>query len=454
MKLPFSASMGTSLRVLMFPWLAHGHISPYLTVSKKLADRGFYVYLCSTPVNLNLIKKRIPQKYSLSIHLVELHIPELPELPPNYHTTNGLPTHLNSTLKKAVKMSKPEFSRILHDLKPDLLIHDVLQLWAKEIANSKNIPAITLLTFGAAVLSYFLHSKKKPGIEFPFPAIYLTKIEQKRMQETMVEVAKYKDPDDEDPFAEDPTQVILLMSTSLSIEAKYIDYLSELTQSKYVPVGPPIQEPMNEDDGDMELIDWLGKKNEHSTVFVSFGSEYFLTKEEMEEIAYGLELSNINFIWVVRFPKGEEVKLEEALPQGFLEKNDHRGRVVNGWAPQPRILSHPSTGGFVSHCGWNSVMESIDFGVPIIAMPMHIDQPINARWMVEIGVAVEIVRDDEGKVHREEVAQVITSVISETTGGNLREKVKDISEKLKSIREEELDAAVEELIQHCKKSSR
>ncbi|KAJ8528845.1 hypothetical protein K7X08_030494 [Anisodus acutangulus] len=447
--------MGTednTLRVLMFPWLAHGHISPYLTVSKKLADRGFYVYLCSTPINLNLIKKRIPQKYSLSIQPVELHLPELPDLPSHYHTTNGLPPHLNSTLKRAVKMSKPEFSRILENLKPDLLIHDVVQPWAKVVANSHNIPAITLITFSAVVISYFMHPMKKPGIEFPFPAIYLRKIEQQRMQEIMENVAKEKDSDDKASFVEDPTQVILVMSTSSGIEAKYIDYLSELTQSKFVPVGPPIQEPMNEDDEDMDLIHWLGKKDENSTVFVSFGSEYFLSKEDMEDIAYGLELSNVNFIWVIRFPKGEEVKLEEALPQGFLERIGDRGRVVDGWAPQPRILDHPSTGGFVSHCGWNSVMESIDFGVPIIAMPMHLDQPINARWMVEIGVAVEIIRDDEGKVHRKEVAQIIKSVICDKIGQHLRKKVKETSENLKSIRGEEMDAAVEELTQFCKNS--
>ncbi|XP_060210502.1 beta-D-glucosyl crocetin beta-1,6-glucosyltransferase-like [Lycium barbarum] len=444
---------GSTLKVLMFPWLAHGHISPYLTVSKKLADRGWYVYLCSTPVNLNFIKKRILQNYSLSIQLVELHLPELPELPPSYHTTNGLPPHLNATLKRAAKMSKPEFSRILENLKPDLLIHDVVQPWAKGVANSHNIPAIPLITFGAAVISYFIHQMKKPGIDFRYPAIYLRKIEQQRLQEMMKNVAKDKDPDDdEDPFAEDPTRIILLMSSSAT-EAKYIDYLTELTQSKYVSVGPPVQEPMNEDDGDMDLIDWLGKKDEHSTVYVSFGSEYFLTKEDMEEIAYGLELSNINFIWVVRFPKGEEVKLEEALPQGFLERIENRGRVVSGWAPQPRILSHPSTGGFVSHCGWNSVMESIDFGVPIIPMPMHLDQPFNARLMVELGVAVEIDRDAEGKVHREEVAQVIKSVICKETGKNLREKVKDISENLKSMRQEEMDVVVEELIQLCKNST-
>lgn len=148
--------------------------------------------------------------------------------------------------------------------------------------------------------------------------------------------------------------------------------------------GPPVQEPMNEDDRDMDLIDWLEKKDEHSTVFVSFGSEYLLNKEDMEEIASGLKLSNVNSYGKSSLKKRFHQVLLKVLRTG-------EGWVVNGWAPQPRILSHPSTGGFVSHCGWNSVMESIDFGVPIIAMPMHIDQPLNARWTVEIGVAVEII---------------------------------------------------------------
>ncbi|XP_016492554.1 beta-D-glucosyl crocetin beta-1,6-glucosyltransferase-like [Nicotiana tabacum] len=455
----FSIFMDTEqsiLRVLMFPWLAYGHISPYLTVAKKLACRGFYVYLCSTPVNLNFIKKKIPQKYSFSIQLVEFHLPDLPELPPSYHTTNGIPPHLNYTLKKALKMSKPNFYKIIENLKPNMLIYDILQPWAKEVANSYNIPAVMLLTFSAAMLSYIFHPVKKPGTEFPFPALYLREIERQRREEMMEKAAKEKDPDDKDPFAEEeePMNKIILMSTSRATEAKYIDYFTELIQWKIAPVGPPVQETTNEYDGDLDddLIDWLGKKYENSTVFVSFGSQYFLSKEDLEEIALGLELSNVNFIWVVRFPKGEEVRVEEALPEGFLERIGDRGRVVNGWAPQLRILSHPSTGGFVSHCGWNSVMESIDFGVPIIALPMHLDQPINARLIVELGVAMEIVRDDEGKVHRGEVAQVVKSVIYEKTGENLRNKVREISENLNQEREEEMDAAVGELVQLCKTS--
>ncbi|OIS99984.1 PREDICTED: beta-D-glucosyl crocetin beta-1,6-glucosyltransferase-like [Nicotiana attenuata] len=449
----------TSLRVLMFPWLAYGHISPYLNIAKKLIDKDFYIYLCSTPINLNLIKQKIPQNYSLSIDLVELHLPKLPELPPIYHTTNGLPPHLISALRIAFNMSKPEFSKILQKIKPDLLIYDMLPPWAEEVATlSHNVPAVMLLTSGAAAFSHVLHSHKNSSIEFPFPALYLSKIEQQQFQVIMEQATKEKDHEDKllHPLLAEigNSKRIILMSTSKAIEAKYIDYITELSHWKVVPTGYPIQDhdPMNIQDDDDDLIDWLGTKNERSTVFVSFGSEYLLSKEDFEEIAFGLELSQVNFIWVVRFHKEEEAILERVLPKDFLEKIGDRGKVVDGWVPQQRILNHSSIGGFVSHCGWNSVMESIEFSVPIIAMPMHIDQPINARLMVELGAAVEIVKDEEGKIGRQEVAQVIRGVICEKNGESLRKKVRHISENFKSVRGEEMDAAVEVIIKICKNS--
>ncbi|WMV53540.1 hypothetical protein MTR67_046936 [Solanum verrucosum] len=363
-------------------------------------------------------------------------------------------------------MSKPNFSKILQNLKPDLVIYDIMRQWAERVANEQNIPEVMLLTFGAAVLSYFFNLVKKPGVEFPFPAIYLSKIEQVKLGEMMARSAKDQEPDDDDQTADGTTQ-IALMCTSRIIEAKYIDFLSELSNWKVVPVGPPVQDLITNDADDMELIDWLGTKDENSTVFVSFGSEYFLSKEDMEEVAFGLELSNVDFIWVARFPKlsnvdfiwvarfpkGEEQNLEDALPKGILERIGERGRILDKFAPQLRILNHMSTGGFISHCGWNSVMESIHFGVPIIAMPMHLDQPMNARLSIELGVVVEIVRDDDGKIHRGEIAETLKDVITEKTGENLRTKMRDINKNLNCIRGEEMDAAAQELIQFCKIST-
>ncbi|KAK4346029.1 hypothetical protein RND71_036205 [Anisodus tanguticus] len=393
----------TKLKAFLFPWLAYGHISPFLELAKKLADKGFLVDLCSSPINLSFIRTRIPETYCSSIHLVELQLPDLPELPPHYHTTNGLPLHLHSTLQKALKMAKPNFFNILNTRKPDLLIHDVKQLWAAGVASSLNIPSARFFTSCAAMCSYFSHLFVKPNVEFPFhPEV-----------------------------------------------SKYIDYMSEIIKFKVLPIGTLVQDPMASVDGNMEIMEWLGKKYKFSTILVSFGSGYSLTKQELEEVAFGLELSHVNFIWVVRFPKGENLSLEEALPQGFFERVGDRGMVMGGWAPQAKILTHSSIGGFMSHCGWSSISESIDYGIPIIAMPMDLDQPMNAKLLVEIGVALEVVRDDNGALHRENITRVIKDVICGKSGENLRCNVRNLGEKLRFKNVEDIDAAVMELTQLC-----
>ncbi|KAK2643567.1 hypothetical protein Ddye_025330 [Dipteronia dyeriana] len=98
-------------------------------------------------------------------------------------------------------------------------------------------------------------------------------------------------------------------------------------------------------------MDWLSKKEPSSVVYVSFGSEYSPTEEEMKEMAHGLELSQVSFIWIVRFGNGDKSTVDEALPEGFQDRVGVRGLTVEGWVPQAEILRHPSIGGFVSHCG-------------------------------------------------------------------------------------------------------
>ena len=131
-----------TISVLMLPWLAHGHISPFLELAKKLTTGNIHIYFCTTPINLGPIKQQLSEKDSLSIELVELHLPSLPELPPHYHTTNGLPPHLMPTLKKATDMASPNITTILKQLKPDLVIYDFLQILAPSLAQSQNIPAV------------------------------------------------------------------------------------------------------------------------------------------------------------------------------------------------------------------------------------------------------------------------------------------------------------------------
>ncbi|KAG5574909.1 hypothetical protein H5410_055043 [Solanum commersonii] len=440
-----------TISILMLPWLAHGHISPFLELAKKLTNRNFHIYLCSTPINLSSIKKNVTKKYCESIELVELHLPSLPNLPPHYHTTNGLPPHLMNTLKKAFEIASPNFFKIIQTLNPDLVIYDFNQPWAAEFASSMNIPAIQFLTFSAAIVTLLaLHIMfDKSGEKFPFPEIYLREHEMLQIKKSLEES---KDKNYKDPFndALRLSRDIVLVKTSRDFEGKYIDYLSKLVSKKIVPVGSLVQDSIDQDHDHEEIImQWLDKKEKCSSVFVSFGSEYFLSKEEMHEVAQGLELSKVNFIWVIRFPQGEKISIQDVLPQGFLERVGERGMVSEKWAPQAAILQHRSTGGFVSHCGWSSVMESMKFGVPIIAIPMQIDQPMNARIVEYIGIGIEALRDDNGKLQSEEIAKVIREVVIEGSGESVRKKTKELSEKMNMKGDEEIDGVVEELVALC-----
>ncbi|CAK9142544.1 unnamed protein product [Ilex paraguariensis] len=445
-------SQETSFSLLMLPWLAHGHISPFLELAKQLAKRNFHVYLCSTPINLSSIEERIVEleNQSLSIEIVELHLPSSPELPPHYHTTNGLPIHLQPTLRKAFEMASPSLSNILKTLNPHLFINDVVYQWPSAVASSHNIPVIQFQSSSAAMVSYFSHLLRTPDVEYPFPAVYLRDFELAKMLHILE--ASTSNGQGSDSEREDCSHFVLIKSSN-EIEGKYIDYISSMIKRKVMPVGPIIKDPVRKDEN-LEVIEWLEKKHHCSSVFVSFGSECFLSKEEMEEIANGLELSNVNFIWVVRFPLGDETMVEDALPKGFLERVGDTGIVIKGWAPQEKILRHSSIGGFVSHCGWNSVLESMEFGVPIIAMPMQFDQPLNARLMVELGVGMEVWRDDSGKLHREEIAKVIREVIVDKRGEAMRRKAKELGEKIRLKGDEEMNGAVEAISQLCQKTKR
>ncbi|XP_030526540.1 beta-D-glucosyl crocetin beta-1,6-glucosyltransferase-like [Rhodamnia argentea] len=438
--------MQRSIKVLMLPWLAHGHISPFLELAKRLSTRNFHVYLCSTPVNLSSIKPKISEKHSSSIELVELHLPSLPDLPPHYHTTKGLPPHLMKTLQVAFDMARPGFSDIVNSIGPDLLLYEVLQPWAPEVAKSHGLPAVCFSIIGAALLSFILHVLKNTCNEFPFEAIFLHDYELAKI----IKAAEDAQDGGKDgaPRSVERSSNFILLKTFRQLEGKYMDYLSSFSGKKVVPVGPLVEEPSNTEDGD-NIIEWLDKREKSSTVLLSFGTEYFLTEKEREEIASGLELSNVNFLWVIRFPVGESMELEEALPEGFLERVRGRGLVIDGWAPQGKILEHPSTGGFVSHCGWGSVMESMKSGVPIIAMPMQFDQPMNTRMVGEVGVRLEVKRNESGDLERLEIAKVIRDVVVEKAGEGVRKKAKEMSDSIRKKGEGELEEVADALVQLC-----
>lgn len=190
---------------------------------------------------------------------------------------------------------------------------------------------------------------------------------------------------------------------------------------------------------------WLDSKPPRSIVYVCFGSQNTLTSSQMVEMAMALEASGRFFIWVVRPPLGKEfeaeLKTEEWLPGGFEKRVEGRGLIVRKWVPQVEILSHESTGAFISHCGWNSTLEAISYGVPIISWPMAGEQFFNVKLLEgELGICVELGRGNGCKIKREDIMRKIEMVMGEGEGAEeLRRRASKVKEIIADAKSDEGD---------------
>ncbi|XP_019101429.1 PREDICTED: UDP-glycosyltransferase 71C1-like isoform X1 [Camelina sativa] len=182
------------------------------------------------------------------------------------------------------------------------------------------------------------------------------------------------------------------------------------------------------------IIGWLDDQTESSVVFLCFGSLRNIPETQIKEIAQAMELVDCKFLWSIRTDPKEYASPYDALPDGFMDRVMDQG-LVCGWAPQVEILAHKAIGGFVSHCGWNSTLESLGFGVPIATWPMYAEQQLNAFTLVkELGVAMELRMDyvsEEGHIVKaDEIAGTIRALM-DGEDRVLKTKAKQIAEAAK-----------------------
>ncbi|XP_027334997.1 hydroquinone glucosyltransferase-like [Abrus precatorius] len=231
----------------------------------------------------------------------------------------------------------------------------------------------------------------------------------------------------------------VIVNTFTDLEPNVIRALQEREGPCVYPVGPIIQtKSSNEVNGSM-CMTWLDNQPPTCVLYVSFGSGGTLSYDQFIELAFGLELSGHKFLWVVRGPNdypasayfiGE--KEEDPLtylPNGFLDRTKGQGLVVPSWAPQIEVLSHGSIGGFLSHCGWSSTLESVVNGVPMIAWPLFAEQKMNAIILNdELKVALRPMVDESGIVKREEIAKIIKRVMEGKEGLEMRKRMNEFSD--------------------------
>lgn len=205
------------------------------------------------------------------------------------------------------------------------------------------------------------------------------------------------------------------------------------------PIGPLIQTGSSDGADPSECLKWLDNQPSGSVLFISFGSGGTLSYDQLIELALGLEMSRQKFLWVARAPNVSSnaaffsVQSQNDplsfLPKGFLNRTKGQGIVVSSWAPQTKILAHGSTGGFLSHCGWNSTLESVVHGVPLIAWPLYAEQKMNAIMLADgLKVALRPKVNENGIVDRDEIGKVVKSLMEGEEGKKVRSRMEELKD--------------------------
>ncbi|KAJ3696461.1 hypothetical protein LUZ61_000166 [Rhynchospora tenuis] len=446
-------SSSSSLHIVLFPWLAFGHMHPFLELSKSLATRGHRITFISTPRNIQRLPT-IPSHLSSLITFVPLMLPHVEPLPENAESTSDISQGLVPYLEKAFDGLSTPFSAFLKSAcsdkttKPDWIIMDLHHYWLPNIAQDFCVPCALFCVIPASSLVFFGSRSSKigtlrttiadftvPPSWIPFPSNLAF-----RPHEAGWMTMRVRENESGISIAE-RTRTTFLRSkficvrSCFELDSKWLSLLPELLEKDVVPVGllPPPAEKISSaresrgDGHEIDVIDWLNKHPPKSVLYIALGSEAALRTELLHELALGLEKSGVPFLWALRKPAGMITDATDILPASFEERIKGSGHVAWGWVPQMRILAHASIGGFLTHCGPSSVIESLQFGHPLILLPLIIDQGLIARVLEERGVGVEVPRDAEtGDFDLEGVARVVHFVMVEEEGKLIRQNAEKI----------------------------
>nr|XP_023878236.1 putative UDP-rhamnose:rhamnosyltransferase 1 [Quercus suber]XP_023878244.1 putative UDP-rhamnose:rhamnosyltransferase 1 [Quercus suber] len=434
------------LHIAMFPWLAFGHIIPFLELSKLIAQKGHRISFISTPRNIDRLPS-IPPHLTPLITLVKLPLPRVENLPENAEATMDVPHHIVPYLKLAHDGLEEPLSHFLESSAPDWIIHDFAPHWLPPIATKLGISRVFFSIFKASSLCLFRPANQgahDPPMELqhllvpPKWVSFPTKIvfrlfEAKKIFELLFEENSSGVSDSFRLMTTVSGTKALAVKTCMEIENEWVKLLGELHDIPVIPVGllPTSAQESSDSEGNStwySIVEWLDKQKKGSVVYIALGSEVRPSQEDFTELALGLEQSGLPFFWALRKQSDSASGDSVQLPEGFEERAKGRGVVWTSWAPQLRILAHESVGGFLTHCGWSSVIEALQFGRALIMLPFFADQGPIARFLGEKLVGVEVPRNEEdGSFTRDSIAETLTSVMKEEEGKTYRDKAKEMT---------------------------
>jgi hypothetical protein len=454
--------------VVLIPIPAMGHIVAVVEIAKLLVQRDDRLYTTvlvmhptldpsTTKYNESLAASTLPDRMRV------INLPRVESITSDTKANNWLSTLIEGQkphVKEYVSKTRTQFELSLDAPRIAGFIFDSFATGLKEVANEFGFPWYAFSAPGAAFLGCELHLQalhdeqgvdltefknsdvelKIPSLANPLPAKLLPSVLfQKDSLANFLEQAR--------ALAEARG---ILVNTFFEFESNAVNSLSNGKTPPIYPVGPIVKHETDCHDvgwdgskkhRDRDIMEWLDDQPPSSVMFLCFGSHGSFREKQVKEIACALENSGHRFLWSLRKPPPREkweppsdyANFQEILPKEFLNRTAKIGKVI-GWAPQVDILAHQAIGMFASHCGWNSILESIRFGVPIVAWPLYAEQQFNAFLMVvELGLAVEIKMDYRRDFHGDNeiivgadgIMKAIKHVMEQ--GKEIRKKAKEMS---------------------------
>ncbi|XP_052189749.1 UDP-glycosyltransferase 73C4-like isoform X1 [Diospyros lotus] len=467
--------MAQQVHIAMVPLSAPGHFIPMVDMAKLLAQHGATVTLITTPQIASRFAPAIDRvtqgESGLSICVRHIRFPSQEAgLPEGCETVDALPyTDMMKNLLVALAMLQEPFEELFESIKPkpSFLIADMYLSWVAETARKFKVPRI--IFDGTSCFNMLCsHNLSTSGVHedlgdsepFLVPGlphkIEFTKAQlPKTLNPTSKESKEFCDRVSE-AAAEAYGEVI---NSFEELEPRYIQEIKRVKGDKVWCIGP--LSLCNKDNTDKahrgnkssidehKCLSWLDEQEPGSVVYACLGSISRLSLPQLMELGSALEASKYPFVWVVRGGEITDEIWKWMEEDGFQERTKGRGLVIRGWAPQVLILSHPSVGAFLTHCGWNSTLEGVSAGLPMVTWPIFAEQFLNEKLAVEVleigvsvGAQVAVNLGDEEKfgvvVKREEIRGAVEKVMEKgVEGEKRRQRAKGLKEMAKRAMEKE-----------------
>ncbi|KAF3331450.1 UDP-glycosyltransferase 89B1 [Carex littledalei] len=423
--------------ILLVPYPAQGHILALLDLAHLLSLRKLSLTIVVTPSNLPLLTPLLSK--SPSIETLSLPFPSNTTISPGMENTKGMPPTSFTTLMHTVTgLYDPLLAWIQSQSHHPVtaIISDFFHGWTHTLAEKLGIPRMVFApsgVLGTAVLHSvfrrmpqrsdptddkfvvsFPDIPKAPSYEwYKLSRLYRTYVEGDQVSESVKR-----------NFLLNLKSWGIISNTFKALEEAYLENpLEDLGYQRVWAVGPLAPTDGVQDRGGANTVSssdvtaWLDKCQEGSVLYICFGSQAMVTPQQATSLAAVLEKSGVQFIWVV---------LESTvIPEGFAERRAHKGMIIRGWAPQVAILRHVAVGWFLTHCGWNSILESVAAGVSMLTWPMTADQYVNAKLLVEeAGVAMNA-WEGFGPPQEDALATVMAEAMGER-GNAIRERSREM----------------------------